>query len=135
MAVIIAARVFEKYEVISSEPAGQAENKCRELPANYPGAVPIIPDAVINAAEGFEADRTGTLIYATNYSVDEAIEYYSNKNLYKGLNSITPIQSDSSKSIQIYTQNYILLVSASDAPQGAAGKTSIILTVFETGLS
>lgn len=135
MAVIIAARVFEKYEVVSSEPAGQAENKGRELPANFPGAVPIIPDAVINAAEGFVADRTGTLIYATNYSVDEAIEYYSNKNLYKGLNSITPIQSDSSKSIQIYTQNYILLVSASDAPQGAAGKTSIILTVFETGLS
>jgi hypothetical protein len=143
MAVIIAARVYEKYadygaaseEVVSSRPAVQAEDKGAELPANFPGDVPIIPDAVINTAEGFEADHSGMLIYDTNYSVDEAIEFYSNKSLYKGLNIIMPMQSDGSKSIQIDTIEYILLVSASDALQGAAGKTTITVTVFETGLS
>ena len=135
MAVIIAARVYEKYAVVSSEPAGQAEDTGVELPVNFPGTVPIISDAVINTAEGFTVDRSGVLIYATNYSVDEAIEFYSNRSLYKGLNSIMPILSEGSKSIQIDTQEYILLVSAADALQGAAGKTTITVTVFETGLS
>jgi len=142
MAVIIAARVYEKYadnaaapaEVVSSQTAGQ-EDTGVELPVNFPGTVPIIPDAVINTAEGFIVDRSGVLIYATNCSVAEAIEFYSNRSLYKGLNTIMPIQSDGSKSIQIDTREYILLVSASDALQGAAGKTIITLTVFDTGLS
>ncbi len=76
-----------------------------ELPVNFPGTVPIISDAVIISAEGFTVDRSGVLIYATNYSVDEAIEFYSNRSLYKGLNSIMPILSEGSKSIQIDTQN------------------------------
>ena len=105
------------------------------LPTNFSGTVPIIPDAIINTAEGFIVDRSGVLIYATNYSAAEAIEFYSNRSLYKGLNSIMPIQSDGSKSIQIDTQEYILLVSASDDLQDAAGKTIITLTVFDTGLS
>jgi hypothetical protein len=57
----------------SSESGVSVDAGYGKLTANFPKVVPILRDATIALAEGFNGDQNGLIIYSTNYSVDEAI--------------------------------------------------------------
>lgn len=151
MSVIIATRVYEKYfdnttpvggkdtlnNGISgtSKTEGQVDAGYEKLPANFPKIVPILPDGKIVIADGFKGDQNGFIIYATNYSVDEAIKFYSDESLYKDFISITPMENPNGKSIMIKIKGYELMVSVSEESGNEAGRTGIMINVFGTGFS
>lgn len=151
MSVIIATRVYEKYSgntipeggkdtlnngiPRTSEPKEQVDAGYDKLPAHFPKIVPMLPDAIITIAEGFKGDENGFIIYGTNYSVDEAIEFYSNKNLYKGFISMTPKEDQNVKSIWIEIQGYNIMVSVSDESGSGVARTGILINIFGTGFS